>query len=147
MIDSVPDASASVPDFTATAGKVAGSPLFVIDYPQLLHSTAPRAENHQQEIAYISSGINALAKELEVPVTVLSQLNRELEREKDRKPRMSDLRDSGSIEQDADLVGLLYKPGANGDGEGVTGNAVAEEAARSICSLPHSAMVRPVTLI
>ena len=87
--------------------------LFVIDYLQLLHSTARRAENRQQEIADISSGIKALAKELEVPVIVLSQLNRELEREKNRKPRLSDLRESGAIEQDADLVGLLYAPSSD----------------------------------
>jgi len=90
--------------------------LFVIDYLQLLHSTARRAqENRQQEISDISSGIKALAKELKVPVLVLSQLNRELERDKSRKPRLSDLRESGAIEQDADLVGLLYKPSAGDD--------------------------------
>ncbi len=89
-----------------------GIRLFVIDYMQLLNSTSRRAgENRQQEIAEISSGIKALAKELKVPVIVLSQLNRELERDKNRKPRLSDLRESGAIEQDADLVGLLYKPG------------------------------------
>jgi replicative DNA helicase len=89
--------------------------LFVIDYLQLLHSTARRAENRQQEIADISSGIKALAKELNVPIIVLSQLNRELEREKNRKPRLSDLRESGAIEQDADLVMLLYKPSSDDD--------------------------------
>ncbi len=143
------------PKLTGAAGKLAGSPLFiddssglsilqlrakarrmhqqyqiklfVVDYLQLLHSTARRAENRQQEIADISSGIKALAKELDVPIIVLSQLNRELERDKNRKPRMSDLRESGSIEQDADLVGLLYKPNADDD-EGATSNAVAEEA-------------------
>src|SRR5438270_10368714 len=122
------------PKLTGAAGKLAGSPLFiddssglsilqlrakarrmaqqyqiklfVIDYLQLLHSTARRAENRQQEIADISSGIKALAKELNVPIIVLSQLNRELEREKNRKPRLSDLRESGAIEQDADVVGL-----------------------------------------
>jgi replicative DNA helicase len=87
-----------------------GIKLFVVDYLQLLHSTARRAENRQQEIADISNGIKSLAKELNVPVIVLSQLNRELEREKNRKPRLSDLRESGAIEQDADVVGLLYKP-------------------------------------
>lgn len=102
-----------------------GIKLFVIDYLQLLHSTARRAENRQQEIADISSGIKSLAKELNVPVIVLSQLNRELERDKNRKPRMSDLRESGAIEQDADLVGLLYKPNADDD----EGNAPAEEDA------------------
>jgi replicative DNA helicase len=102
-----------------------GVKLFVIDYLQLLHSTARRAENRQQEIADISSGIKALAKELNVPIIVLSQLNRELEREKNRKPRLSDLRESGAIEQDADVVGLLYKPSTDDD---EAGGAVEEEA-------------------
>jgi replicative DNA helicase len=102
-----------------------GVKLFVVDYLQLLHSTARRSqENRQQEIADISSGIKALAKELKVPVLVLSQLNRELEKDKSRKPRLSDLRESGAIEQDADVVGLLYKPNAGDDEDG----AAAEEA-------------------
>jgi len=99
-----------------------GIKLFVIDYLQLLHSTGRRAqENRQQEISDISSGIKALAKELKVPVLVLSQLNRELERDKSRKPRLSDLRESGAIEQDADVVGLLYKPSAGDDEEAAFG--------------------------
>jgi len=103
-----------------------GIKLFVIDYLQLLNSTSRRAENRQQEIADISNGIKALAKELSVPVIVLSQLNRELEKDKNRKPRMSDLRESGSIEQDADLVGLLYKP-SSGDDEDGGGAATGED--------------------
>ena len=95
-----------------------GIKLFVIDYLQLLHSTSRRAENRQQEIADISNGIKALAKELFVPVVVLSQLNRELEKDKNRKPRLSDLRESGAIEQDADLVALLYKPSGGDDEDG-----------------------------
>lgn len=83
--------------------------LLVIDYLQLLKSDNRRAENRQQEVADISNGIKALAKELGVPVIVLAQFNRELEKDKGRKPRLSDLRESGSIEQDADLVCLLYK--------------------------------------
>ena len=102
-----------------------GIKLFVVDYLQLLHSTARRAENRQQEIADISSGIKSLAKELNVPVIVLSQLNRELEREKNRKPRLSDLRESGAIEQDADVVGLLYTP--SGDDE-ESGGSVEQDA-------------------
>jgi replicative DNA helicase len=102
-----------------------GVKLIVIDYLQLLHSTARRSQdNRQQEIADISSGIKALAKELKVPVLVLSQLNRELEKDKSRKPRLSDLRESGAIEQDADVVGLLYKPSTGDDEDG----AQAEEA-------------------
>lgn len=82
-----------------------------IDYLQLLQSLSKRAkENRQVEISEISGGIKALGKELGVPVIVLAQLNRDIEREKNRKPRLSDLRESGSIEQDADVVGLLYKP-------------------------------------
>ncbi|HMJ89975.1 MAG TPA: replicative DNA helicase [Candidatus Acidoferrum sp.] len=87
-----------------------GIKLFVIDYLQLLHTTNRRADNRQQEIADISSGIKALAKELDVPVVVLAQLNRSMEKEGFRRPRMSDLRESGAIEQDADLIGLLYDP-------------------------------------
>jgi replicative DNA helicase len=95
-----------------------GIKLFVVDYLQLLHSTSRRAENRQQEIAEISGGLKALAKELKVPVLVLSQLNRELEkRGPGERPRLSDLRESGAIEQDADLVGLLYRETKNKDGE------------------------------
>ena len=83
--------------------------LIIIDYIQLLRSSSRRSENRQQEIADISSRIKALAKELDVPVVVLSQLNREVEA-RQGKPRLSDLRESGAIEQDADFVGLLYIP-------------------------------------
>jgi replicative DNA helicase len=96
-----------------------GIKLFVIDYLQLLNSTSRRAENRQQEIADISNGVKALAKELDVPVIVLAQLNRELEKDKTRKPRLSDLRESGSIEQDADLVALLYKADKDADEDAV----------------------------
>ncbi|MDB6054719.1 MAG: dnaC [Verrucomicrobiales bacterium] len=104
-----------------------GIKLFVIDYLQLLNSTSRKADNRQQEIADISNGIKAIAKELDVPVIVLSQLNRELEKDKSRKPRLSDLRESGSIEQDADLVALLYKPGAADEEEAGT-NALPQES-------------------
>lgn len=86
-----------------------GIKLFVIDYLQLLNSTNKKAETRQQEIADISQGVKSLAKELDVPIIVIAQLNRELEKDKNRKPRLSDLRESGSIEADADLVALLYK--------------------------------------
>ena len=94
-----------------------GIKLIVIDYLQLLNASSSRIENRQQEIAQISNGIKALAKELNIPVIVLAQLNREMEKDKSRKPRLSDLRESGAIEQDADLVALLYKPEAEKDNE------------------------------
>jgi replicative DNA helicase len=104
--------------------------LFVIDYLQLLHSTSARAENRQQEIADISAGLKGLAKELDVPVIVLSQLNREPEkRERGAEPRLSDLRESGSIEQDADLVCLLYRSGKGGGDDDESGGSPADEEA------------------
>ena len=88
-----------------------GIRLLCIDYMQLLHATSKRAkDNRQQEISDISTGIKELAKELNIPVIVLAQLNRDLEKDKKRKPRLSDLRESGSIEQDADIVAMLYEP-------------------------------------
>ena len=85
--------------------------LIVVDYLQLLKSTTRRAQdNRQLEISEISAGIKGLAKELKVPIIVLAQLNRQPEARSGGKPRLSDLRESGSIEQDADLVGLLVRP-------------------------------------
>lgn len=93
--------------------------LFIIDYLQLLHAMDGRRkfDSRQQEISFISGGIKSLAKELRVPVMVLSQLNRQVERDKKRKPALADLRESGAIEQDADFVGLLYKPLRPGEEE------------------------------
>lgn len=87
-----------------------GIRLFVIDYLQLLSAERSKNDNRQQEVASISNGIKALAKELNVPVIVMSQLNRGPEKEKNRRPQLSDLRESGAIEQDADLVGMLFRP-------------------------------------
>ncbi len=85
--------------------------LVLIDYLQLLRSATRRAkENRQLEISEISAGLKALAKELNIPVIVVAQLNRQPEARSGGKPRLSDLRESGSIEQDADLVGLLVRP-------------------------------------
>jgi replicative DNA helicase len=85
--------------------------LLVIDYLQLLRSPSRRADlNRQVEISDISGGIKALAKELQVPIIVLSQLNRQPETREGNRPRMADLRESGAIEQDADVVGLLVRP-------------------------------------
>jgi replicative DNA helicase len=82
--------------------------MIIVDYLQLLNGSDPRAPREQQ-VAEVSRGLKALAKELDVPVLVLSQLNRSSEKE-NRTPRLSDLRESGSIEQDADVVLMLSRP-------------------------------------
>ena len=86
-----------------------GIELIVIDYLQLMHGG--RQESRVQEVSDISSGLKAIAKELQVPVLALSQLSRESERRENKRPQLSDLRDSGSIEQDADVVLFLYREG------------------------------------
>jgi len=81
----------------------------VVDYLQLMHIGSSKVESRQQEISTISRYLKSLAREIDAPVVVLSQLNRSPEGREDHRPRMSDLRESGSIEQDADVVMLLHR--------------------------------------
>ena len=91
--------------------------LIVVDYLQLMSSGSRRNENRQYEVAEISRVLKSTAVELDCPILALSQLSRETERRTDRKPQLSDLRDSGAIEQDADTVIMLYREDYYGDNE------------------------------
>jgi len=87
-----------------------GLDLIIIDYLQLMRSTSAKlAENRVQEISEITRGLKAVAKELNVPVLALSQLSRAVEQREDKRPQLSDLRESGSIEQDADVVMFVFR--------------------------------------
>ncbi|MBM6594138.1 replicative DNA helicase [Microvirga pudoricolor] len=102
----------SIAQLTARARRLKrqrGLDLLVIDYLQLLSGSSKKGENRVQELTEITTGLKALAKELAVPVIALSQLSRQVENRDDKRPQLSDLRESGSIEQDADVVLFVYR--------------------------------------
>jgi replicative DNA helicase len=102
----------SVAQLAARARKLKrqkGLGLLVVDYLQLLTGNGRRSDNRVQEITEITTGLKALAKELNVPILALSQLSRQVEQRDDKRPQLSDLRESGSIEQDADVVMFVFR--------------------------------------
>ncbi len=103
--------------------------LVVIDYLQLMSGPSDSKSNREQEVSQISRGLKAIAKELNIPVIALSQLNRSVEMRTGKKPQLSDLRESGAIEQDADIVIFIHRPEKFGilqDDEGNSLEGVAE---------------------
>ena len=106
----------TIPEMKAKLRRLGDVDLVIIDYLQLM-SSSKRIDNRVQEISEITRNLKIMAKELDVPVLTLSQLSRASEQRADHKPMLSDLRDSGSIEQDADIVMFLYREGYYGSGE------------------------------
>ena len=106
------DSSVSVADISAKCRRMDNLGLVIIDYLQLMQSAGGRTysgENRQQVVSDISRALKIMAKELDVPVLCLSQLSRANESRSDKRPMLSDLRESGAIEQDADIVMFLYR--------------------------------------
>src|SRR3954451_3327255 len=102
----------SISQLTARARRLKrqkGLDLLVVDYIQLLQGSGKRSDNRVQEVTEITTSLKALAKELNVPIIALSQLSRQVESRDDKRPQLSDLRESGSIEQDADVVIFVYR--------------------------------------
>ncbi|MGP9819131.1 replicative DNA helicase [Salinarimonas sp. NSM] len=102
----------SIAQLTARARRLKrqrGLDILIVDYLQLLSGSGKKGENRVQELTEITTGLKALAKELAVPIVALSQLSRQVESRDDKRPQLSDLRESGSIEQDADVVMFVYR--------------------------------------
>src|SRR6476661_8505848 len=102
----------SISQLTARARRLKrqkGLDLIVVDYIQLLQGSGKKSDNRVQEVTEITTSLKALAKELNVPIIALSQLSRQVENRDDKRPQLSDLRESGSIEQDADVVVFVYR--------------------------------------
>jgi replicative DNA helicase len=106
-------AAISILEFKAKARRMVSShgvKLIIIDYLQLMRGTEKGRENREREVSEISQALKATAKELDIPIIAISQLSREVEKRLNKRPILSDLRESGSIEQDSDIVIFLYRP-------------------------------------
>jgi replicative DNA helicase len=113
-----------------------GLGLIIVDYLQLMSSSIRRMENRQQEIAEISRGLKLLAKELSIPVIAVSQLNRDPERRQDKRPQLSDLRESGAIEQDSDVVIFIHRDDSDPSTKGLANLIVAKHRNGPTADIP-----------
>jgi len=107
------------------AARTSGLGMIIVDYLQLMSHTR-RVDSRQQEIAEISRGLKMLSKELEIPVVAVSQLNRDPERRQDKRPQLSDLRESGALEQDSDVVMFIHRDDSDPAKKGLTDLIVAK---------------------
>ncbi|MEM6941375.1 MAG: replicative DNA helicase [Pseudomonadota bacterium] len=105
-----------------------GLDVLIVDYLQLVRGTTGKAENRVNEISEITMGLKAIAKELDIPVIALSQLSRQVESREDKRPQLSDLRESGSIEQDADVVMFVFREEYYAEREKPSDDKLAEMA-------------------
>ncbi|MEA3452676.1 MAG: replicative DNA helicase [Bacteroidota bacterium] len=119
--------------------------LVIIDYLQLMSGNSSSNTNREQEVSQISRGLKAIAKELNVPVIALSQLNRSVENRTGKRPQLSDLRESGAIEQDADIVIFIHRPEKYGDLKDEEGNSL-EGVAEIIISKHRNGAITDVQL-
>lgn len=120
-----------------------GIKILFVDYMQLIKG---EGGNREQEVSNTSKMMKQIAKELNIPVVVLAQLSREVEKRSDKKPLLSDLRESGSIEQDADIVGFLFRPSYYGFDQDESGNAIATDYAELIIAKFRSGQTGVVPL-
>lgn len=130
FIDDTPYVSIAHIRNVARANKRKGKcGLVIVDYLQLVKAVSVKGKNREQEVAEMSRSLKALAKELHVPVIALSQLSREVEKRTNKRPVLSDLRESGNLEQDADLVMFSFRPARHGITDDGMGNMLAENQA------------------
>ena len=134
----------TVPEMKAKLRRMRELDLVIIDYLQLM-STGRRSDNRVNEISEITRNLKIMAKELNVPVLTLSQLSRASEHRSDHRPQLSDLRDSGSIEQDADIVMFLYREGYYGN-DGEAKSDVDQNAGECLVEKNRHGETRPVKL-
>lgn len=125
----------TIADVRAKAKQIPGLSVLVLDYLQLCSGSGDKGANRNAEIEQISRGLKTLAKELGIAIVALSQLNRDVEKRTDKKPTLADLRDSGAIEQDADVVMFLWPVRDLGNSQDLIGLSIAKNRQGARCDI------------